>query len=601
MSSASWRNPLDTVRRVIPILWESAPKWTVVATGLLILEVVFGLLSLYLVKGLVDEITKYLDAPGINADVSKILWSVAAFATASLVFLIVRGVASLAREAQGMSVADHVQQLIHDRAVRADLAFYESPLYFDTLQRARQAGSQRPAQVTSNLLLLGKNIVMLIAVVILLISINWLLLPILAFAIVPALVVRIYFTRELYEWRRKRTSMERRASYLDWLVTSEMHAKELRLNQLGELFRRQFRQLREQIRRESLGISKRRTQTELTVSTAAAMVFFCALAFLTWETALGNNSVGDLVLFLLVFQRAQSMGQEIVSQISKFYEDHLYIGLLFEFLDITPKVNSPNAPIEIPETITKGIELNDVSFQYPGCSELAIDSISMKLEPGKVIALVGANGSGKTSLIKLLTRLHDPVGGSISLDGIDIRNFRVEDYRNLFGVVFQDFTKYANTISENISFGDVRHFMDQESIERAAARAGATSFIESYPDGYQTLLGRLFEGGRDLSEGEWQKLALARGLMMRSRIIIMDEPTSAMDPDSEYRLFKNFRGRISGRTALVISHRLSTVRIADYIYVLQSGRVVEKGVHDELVAMGGIYKRSFERQAEGFF
>ena len=406
-----------------------------------------------------------------------------------------------------MAVADYMDRMIHTRAINCDLSFYESPRYFDTLKRARAYGAQRPAQVTSNILLLGKNLVMLAAVIFLLASISWMLLPILAFAIVPALLVRMHFTRVLYEWRRRRTPMERRAGYLDWLMTSDIHAKELRLNQLGGYLQDWYSELRNRLRGENFEINKRRTRLEILVGAVATIVFFLALAYLALETAAGRNSVGDLVLFLLIFQRAQGMGQEIVSQISRFYEDHLYLGMLFEFLEIRPALVSPDEPQPVPEQLTKGIELENVSFTYPGCREQVLHDINLVIPPGKVIALVGANGSGKTSLIKLLARLYDPTEGRILVDGQDARTFDLEEYRRMFSVIFQDFSRYADTVRENIRFGDISLPSDTPAVEDAARRAGAEEFIDGLPDGFDTLLGRMFEEGQEVSVGEWQKIA----------------------------------------------------------------------------------------------
>lgn len=590
--------PVVTLKRVLPILWASARFWSVIAMGLLLLEIVFGLLSLYLIKSLVDAITGLLGSAEGGIDLQAVLWRVAAFGLATLAFLVARSLSGLAREAQGMAVADYVDRMIHSRAVAADLAFYESPQYFDTLQRAKQSGSQRPAQVTSNILLLSKNLIMLVAVTVLLVSINWMLLPILLVAIVPALLVRVYFTRTLYEWRRRRTPMERRAAYLDWLMTSDFHAKELRLNQLGDYLRDLYSGLRGRIRGENFQISKRRTLVELVVASVATLVFFAALAYLAVQTAEGRNTVGDLVLFLLVFQRAQSMGQEIVHQISRFYEDHLYIGLLFEFLEVSPAVGSPAEPLATPARLERGVVLEKVSFTYPGCQSPVLKDIEMALPAGKVIALVGSNGSGKTSLIKLLTRLYDPTDGRILVDGQDIRHFDLEAYRRLFSVIFQDFSRYADTVRENIRFGDIHLQSDSPEIVDAAQRAGAEGFITELPSGYDTRLGRMFENGQEISVGQWQKVALARAFLNRSRVIILDEPTSAIDPNAEFELFENFRERIGDRTALIISHRLSTIRLADYTYVLEHGRIVEAGGHEELMAKRGHYYQAFNRQGK---
>lgn len=589
--------PLTTLRRIFPILWESSRKWTLISTGLMVLEIFFGLAVLFLLKQLVDVVTTMLGSDAPANGIRSVLWTVAATGLCSLSFLLARGFSGLAREAQGLQVADAIDHQIHYRAVRADLAFYESPRYFDTLQRARQSGSQRPVQVVSNLMMLTKNSLMLAAIVVLLATINWMLLPLLLIAIVPALLVRVHFTRYLYEWQRRRTQMERKTGYLDWLLTSDINAKELRLNQLGDYLRQCCADLRETIRHERLAITKRRTHVEMFVAAVATLAFFSALGFLAWETSEGRNSVGDLVLFLLVFQRAQSMGQELVGQLSKLYEDHLYIGLLFEFLDVRPVIAEPESPRQLPERMREGVRFENVSFRYPGTETDVLQNINLTIRPGQIVALVGANGSGKTSLIKLLCRLYDPTSGRITLDGVDVREYGLEEYRREFSVIFQDYGKYADTVRNNIRYGDINQPLDTPLVEEAGVKSGADAFIQSLDQGYDTPLTRMFDDGRELSIGQWQKVALARAFMHQSEVIILDEPTSALDPGAEFELFANFRERIDHRAALVISHRLSTVRMADYIYVLDGGVIREEGNHDDLVRQRGIYSELFSQQA----
>ncbi|QVL50044.1 MAG: ABC transporter ATP-binding protein [Thiocapsa sp.] len=590
--------PVELLRRVFPLLWRSARGWTLVSTGLILLEVALGLAVLYLIKGLVDRITGLpADGAELAVDLQPLLLYLGLTGLCTLAYVAARALAGLARETQGMLVADFLDREIHDRAIRADLAFYESPRYFDTLRRAQQFGSQRPAQVVGNLLMLLKNGLMMAGVVLLVMSVDVWLLPLLLIATLPALLVSLRFTRRLYEWRHKRTEMERRAGYLGWLMTSDHHAKELRLNQLGAYLRDRYAELRGLIRREHLGITRHRTQLELAVAALATLAFFGALAYLTVQTADGRNTVGDLALFLLVFQRAQSMGQEVVRQISTLYEDHLYLGVLFEFLDIRPGIQDLENPLPLPNPMHEGIHLDGVSFRYPGTDAWVLKDLEMRIRPGQVVALVGANGSGKTSLIKLLCRLYDPTEGSIRVDGEDARSFAVDDYRALFSVIFQDYARYVESVRENIRFGDIRLPADSPEVERAAIQAGADAFIRRLPAGYDTQLSRMFEQGHEISVGQWQKLALARAFLHRSKVVILDEPTSALDPNAEFELFRDFRSRIEGRAALIISHRLSTIRMADIIYVLDGGMIREHGTHDELIAKRGIYTELFERQA----
>lgn len=590
--------PLRTLKRILPLLWASAPGWAVLGAAMMVAEIGFGLAALYLVKQLIDAVTSVLSgAAGDAAGLDGLVRAVVLTGACTLAFVASRSMSGLAREAQGLYLAEHVNQLIHQRAVRADLAFFESPRYFDTLQRARAAGSQRPAQVVSNLLMLGKNVLLLAGVVVLMGSINWLLLGILALVIVPALMVRLYFTRHLYEWRRRRTQMERQASYLDWLMTSDAHAKEIRLGQLGDHLQQRYRELRARVRDEQLRIGGRRTRYELAVAALATLAFFGALGYLALLTAQGRNSVGDLALFLVIFQRAQTMGQEVVQQLSQLYEDQLYLGLLFEFMDIPPVLGDPAVPAPLPAATADGLRVQGVGFRYPGTDRDVLRNISLHIPEGRVVALVGANGSGKTSLIKLMCRLYDPTQGRITLDGQDIRSFAQDDYRRCLSVIFQDYARYAASVRENIRLGDVRLPEDSPRVADAATRSGADAFIRSLAQGYDTPLSRMFDGGAELSHGQWQKVALARAFVADSRIIVLDEPTSALDPMAEYELFKDFRRIIGQRSALVISHRLSTIRQADYIYVLDDGEIREAGTHDELMARQGTYAGLFERQA----
>lgn len=589
--------PLATLRRILVILWVSSPGWMVISTGLMALEILFGLGVLYLLKQLVDSVTTLLGGDAAEDGIRQLLWTVTTTGFCSLGFLAARGFSGLARETQGLLVAEHIDHAIHECAVHADLAFFESPRYFDTLQRARESGSQRPVQVVSNLMLLVKNSLMLVAIVVLLATINGMLLPLLVVATVPALLVRLRFTRRLYDWQRKRTQMERKAAYLDWLLTSDINAKELRLNQLGDFLSERYDELKALIRRERLAISRQRTTVEVGVSVVATAAFFLALGYLAWETSEGRNSVGDLVLFLLVFQRAQSMGQELVSQLSRLYEDHLFIGLLFEFLDVRPIIAEPSDPRPLPPRINQGLCLESVSFRYPGTRHEVLRNIDLTIRPGQVVALVGANGSGKTSLIKLLCRLYDPSAGRITLDGIDVREYSLDEYRRKFSVIFQDYGKYADTVRSNIRYGDIRQPEDTSQVEVAGERSGADLFVRTLHSGYDTPLTRMFDDGQELSIGQWQKVALARAFMHQSEVIILDEPTSALDPGAEFDLFTNFRERIDHRAALVISHRLSTVRMADYIYVLDNGEIREAGTHDELIHQGGMYCALFSQQA----
>lgn len=591
--------PLNATRRIFALLWASSPRWAVLGASAILVETVFGLLTLYLIKGLVDAVSAVAvaDAASGQVDVAPVLHALLLTASCSLATLLVRAASNYVREAQGLHLADHVNGLIQAHSIRLDLSFFESARYFDTLERARTAGAQRPAQVVSNLLMLVRNALLLAGAVALLGTVNAAVLLILAVALLPALLVRLHFTRRMYDWRRRRTQMEREAAYLDWLVTSDKNAKEIRTGVLGGYFHSQFMRLRQTIRTEQLRIGRRREASESVVATFATAALFGALGYLAFQTAQGRHTMGDLALFLVVFQRVQSVGQEIVQQTSRLYEDNLYLAQLFEYFDIKPSLSEPAQPAPLPAATAMHLRMEQVDFTYPGTQRQVLGGISLEVPPGKIIALVGANGSGKTSLIKLLCRLYDPAAGRITLDGRDIRDFALEDYRRLFSVIFQDFACYAASAGENIRFGDVRLPADSPRIREAAVRAEADGFIQAMPQGYDTRLTRMFDGGAELSHGQWQRIALARAFAANSRVLVLDEPTSALDPAVEFELFRDFRTRIGDRAALIISHRLSTVRQADYIYVLEEGVLREAGTHDELMARQGTYAGLFRMQA----
>jgi ATP-binding cassette subfamily B protein len=382
------------------------------------------------------------------------------------------------------------------------------------------------------------------------------------------------------------------------MLTGDSLAKEVRLFDLGDLFMRRFRQLRHQLRQGRLKIVARRSIAEWVAQAIATLAIYGSYAFIAYRSVRGDITLGDMVMYFQAFQRGQGFLREVMSSLAGLYESNLFLSNLYEFLELKPQVGEPRHPQPVPQPLQRGIVFDHVSFRYPTGTREVLEDVSLTVRPGEVVALVGANGSGKTTLIKLLCRLYDPATGTITFDGTDLRQFETTALRREIGVIFQDYARYQLTARENIWFGNASLAPDQGTIAAAARHSGADDVISSLPEGYDTILGKWFADGEELSIGEWQKVALARAFMRDAQLIVLDEPTSAMDAKAEYAVFERFRQLIQGRTAIIISHRFSTVRMADRIYVLKAGRIIESGTHEELIRRGGTYARLFEIQAQ---
>jgi ATP-binding cassette subfamily B protein len=431
----------------------------------------------------------------------------------------------------------------------------------------------------------------------LLFTFHWGMAALLFAVTFPGLLVRMKYSGEFFTWQRERTEAERKASYLNWMLTGEMHAKEVRLFGLGHLFRVRFNQLRKVLRSEQLQLTRRRSIAELVTQAGAACGTFGAFAFIAYRTVQGAITLGDMVMYFQAFQRGLGYLRQILSGVASLYENNLFLKNLYEFLDLKPKVEEPLRPLSVPRPVRKGISFEHVSFHYPSNDRRVLENVSLTIEPGEVVALVGENGSGKTTLVKLLCRLYDPNQGAISLDGIDLRRFQTCDLRSQISVIFQDYVKYHLTARENIWMGNIDLPPEHQQIPAAARHAGAHELITRLPRGYETNLGKWFEDGEELSVGEWQKIALARAFLRDAQIIVLDEPTSSLDAKSEYEVFERFRQLLNGRSAVLISHRFSTVRMADRIFVLDKGRIIESGSHEELMQLRGKYSFLYEKQA----
>jgi ATP-binding cassette subfamily B protein len=589
---------LSNILRALRLVWDCGPLLTVATVALVLLQGLLPLAGLYLMKLVVDAVAENLAAADKSIAFGRLALLIGLLGTVALLEAVFASLGRLVSMTQAQVVTDRMYDILHAKSLEVDLEYYESPQYHDTLHRAQREAPFRPTHLLNGLTQLMQSSISLLAMAGLLLWLHWGVVIVLLAVAIPGALVRLRYASKMHAWERQQTPTERQAWYFNWILTRDTHAKEVRLFNLGPLFMNRFREVRSQLRRERIEITNKRTLAELFALAGATITVFGLFAFLAYRSIQGAITLGDLVMYYQAIQRGQGFLRDVLNGLAGLYEDNLFLSNLYEFLDLKPRLAETLLPKPVPKLVKAGIEFNHVSFQYPSESKKVLDDITLDVRPGEHIALVGENGAGKTTLIKLLCRLYDPTEGKITIDGVDLRQCRIMELRREISVIFQDYVRYHLTARENIWLGNTHLPPDQEAIVAAARQAGVDEVITGLTNGYDTVLGKWFHGGEELSVGEWQKLALARAFLRNAQIIVLDEPTSAMDAKAEYEVFKKFHELTKGRTAILISHRLSTVRMADRIYVMEDGRIVESGTHDELVYHGGRYADLFERQSQ---
>jgi ATP-binding cassette subfamily B protein len=596
----SWRERFSALRNVpavIRFVWESGR--TVVVLGL-IFRVVSALLPpalFWVSKLIIDTIQRLVTT---HQPVGARLWWLvgAEFGLAVAAGVLGRVIDYLDALLAG-KYTHHVSVRVMEHAAGLDLLAYEDPAFYDRLERARVQATDRLYMIQA----MGRLIQQVITTITLSISIMlfspWLLL-LLIVGVIPAFVGETHFAFLGYAKNFRQTPTRRQLDYLRILGGSKEAAKELKLFGLKDFLTARFKVLSTQVYEEDVALARRKVTLGSVLSAIGTGGYYSAYVFAVWKTVTGAFSLGTLVFLANAIRDASSNLQQTFSTLSTIADQALFLTDLIAFFEMSPTIKTKPNALPAPRPIQRGFEFRNVSFRYPGSSRLVLNGLNFHLRPGERVALIGENGEGKTTIVKLLTRLYDPFEGQVLLDGVDLREYDLEDLYREIGVIFQDFMRYEMTARENIAVGKIEQIDNLKLLEESAQKSMADGVVGKLASGYEQMLGRRFEGGVDLSGGEWQKVALARAYLRDAQVLILDEPTSALDARSEYEVFQRFAELTTGKMAVFISHRFSTVRMADRIVVLENGRIAEEGDHDALTQLGGRYAEMFELQAASY-
>lgn len=592
----TWRHHGTQMLRAVRLVWAAAHRWTLVWGLLLVVQGVFPAVTLFLTRQLVDRFVVSLGGNGTWEHLQPALLVAGLMAGVMVLSEVCKSATEWVRTVQAQYVQDYLYALMHAQSTAVDLAFYETPEHFDRFHRAHKDTSQRPVLLLENLGSLLQDSITLLGMGILLLAYGpWLPLALLL-STLPGLYVVLRWNRQYHQWWERSTSDWRRLDYYDAILTQSDFATELRLFDLGAHFRAAYQALRQQLRSQGLGLTRQRVLAQLGAGVLGMLVFGSAMAWIGWRVWHGLGTLGDMALFYQAFDRGQALLRALLNNVGRIYSHSLFLDNLFDFLAVQPQVVDPPVPTAVPVPLQQGIRFQQVSFRYPGSEQQALHAFDLTIPAGQIVALVGANGAGKSTVGKLLCRLYDPEAGHITLDGLDLRDFSLQELRRHITVLFQKPVSYQATASANIAVGDMATEPTAQAIETAARGAGAHEFITRLPHEYETVLGKWFAGGTELSGGEWQRIALARAFLRRAAIVILDEPTSAMDSWAEAAWLARFRDLVHGQTAILITHRFTTAMQADMIHVMGNGRIVESGRHAELLAQGGLYAHSWHLQ-----
>ena len=593
-----FRTSVHTIYFAVQLIWRTNWRAVVALAVVILLESPILAFQLWIVKLIIDAIVAAIN--GIPISLMLIFGLVAAEGGLRILSILLQQINLVIQKRLNDQLSEKINDDILDRVNQLDLRFFETAEYYDSLARAQQDALYRPIEILLYSAQMLQSLLTLTALIIILLQFD----PIIFIALFIGAFVSIFGQSRLAAWEFSVLDHQipetRKLAYLGALITNSGAAKEIRIFGLGNLFRTEYLQLLRKHNEEKCNVAHRRARIGLLSGTIGALIFASVHLYLITATLRQDLSIGDLTMLTSTFFQSQIYLSSLIGTAAALYQAGLFLNHLERFMSFSPGIVSPSEPQPIVHPLERGLDLIDVCFRYPEAKDPVLRNINLSIQPGEIVAIVGDNGAGKTTLIKLLCRLYDPTHGVIRLNGIDIRLYDLDQLRRQYSVIFQDFVNYQAKVRENIGYGYTPSLSDPElaEIKNAAEKSGIHSFIQELPRGYDTLVGKLFEEGHELSGGQWQMLALARALVRPATVVILDEPTASLSPGSEVSFFHHLKRSLSkDQIGIIISHRFSTVRLADRIIVLENGEIRETGRHEDLMAQQGIYARFYRLQA----